>query len=59
MKYRAKCTNWVDSLRRWYPEFNVVSDRTGDFFAECDNERTAEAVERINKLVGNLCHELS
>lgn len=58
MKYRALCTNWVDSLRRWYPEIDVFSDRAGDTYAECDNERTAEAIERINTLVGNLCQEL-
>lgn len=58
MKYRALCTNWVDSLRRWYPEIAVVSDCAGDIYAECDNERTAEAIERINVLVGSLRQEL-
>lgn len=58
MKYRALCTNWVESLQKWYPEIQVVSDRKGDYYAECDNEKSAEAVERIHKLVGKLLTEL-
>ena len=54
MKYRALCTNWVESLQKWYPEISVVSDRAGDYWAEMDNEDAAEAVERINKMVGEL-----
>lgn len=54
MKYRALCTNWVESLQKCYPEILVVSDRAGDYWAEMDNEDAAEAVERINKMVGEL-----
>ena len=51
MVYRALCTNWVESLKKWYPELNVVTDRVGDYYAECPNERCAEAIENITKLV--------
>lgn len=54
MKYRAKCTNWVESLQKWYPEIPVLSDVSGDYWAELDNEDAAEAVEKINKMVGEL-----
>lgn len=54
MKYRALCTNWVESLQKRYPEISVVSDRAGDYWAEMNNEDAAEVVERINKMVGDL-----
>lgn len=53
MKYRALCTNCVDSLRRWYPEISVINDATGESWAECDTEYAAEAIEKLNKLAGN------
>lgn len=54
MKYRALCTNWVESLQKRYPEIPVLSDVGGDYWAELDNEDAAEAVEKINKMVGEL-----
>lgn len=44
----------MESLQKWYPEIPVLSDVSGDYWAELDNEDAAEAVEKINKMVGNL-----
>lgn len=57
MKYRALCTSWVESLKKWYPQISIVSDRKGDCYAECDNEEIAEAIEHIHKLVVKLSQE--
>lgn len=52
MKYRAKCTNWVEHFREMFPGTIIVTDPKGDYYAECDSEIVAESVELINRLKG-------